>query len=157
MRNKSNSTSDPLSIKDKISQVSEEIRIVLPCTGVILGFQLTVPFSYGFMKLSLMQLIVYLASLISVVLSIIFLIAPVALDRLTEDDLDLHIIYKFTNRMIRLSLLALSLGISFAIFLVTSMIAKSFILALAMSLIIFILCQSLWFCYSLYINQMHKK
>lgn len=149
-------TFETLSIKDKISHVTEEIRIVLPGTGVILGFQLTVPFSSAFATLSPLQLNMYIASLINVVFSVIFLIAPVALDRLTDDDLDLQMIYIFTTIMIRLSLLTLSLGISLAIFLVINMITKSVAIALGTSISILLLCQILWFGYSLYKNRKYK-
>lgn len=147
------STLSALPIKDRLSQITEEIRIVLPGAGVILGFQLVVPFSYSFNTLSSVLQNTYIASLVCVVLTVILLIAPVALDRLTDDNTDLQVIYHFANTMIRISLLTFAMGISLDIFIIISFITNYSLFGGAIAVGLFSLSLALWFGYSLYKNK----
>lgn len=138
-----------LPVKDRISQITEEIRIVLPGSGVLLGFQFIVPFSNTFNALGQTLQNIYIFSLICIVVTVLLLIAPVAYDRMTSDHTDLMSLYSFANIMIRVSLFTLALGISMDVYIIVSMITKSTTFSGSVAGGIFILCLSLWFGYSL--------
>lgn len=139
-----------LSIEDRIKNILEEIRIVLPGTETLLGFQLAAVFSGTFGKLPHHLQYLYLANLGLITLSVIFLISPVAYDRIVDNERELSRLYKFSTLMIRLALVCLSLGLSGSLFIVVYIISQSLYLSGIFSGILFTLSICLWFLYSTY-------
>jgi hypothetical protein len=73
---------DDIDITERIQHLLDEIRIVLPGTEVLFGFLLVAVFSESFDSLEPFLKYMHLASLGSVAITTIMLIAPSAYDRI---------------------------------------------------------------------------
>jgi hypothetical protein len=78
------SKEDPITLPDKIKEVLIEARMVLPGAQALLGFQLANTLASSFDRLPRTAQWIHFASLICIILSIIFLMAPAAYHRIAE-------------------------------------------------------------------------
>lgn len=141
------SKADLAHIKEELDRLLEEIRIVLPGTGVLLGFQFTAIFSQGFGKLSHNFQVFHVISLLLLLLTVIFLIAPVAFDRVVEGSKEIKLFYDFAHRMVTLALISLALGLSIDVVIVLHLIISD-VFAWIIAGILFAIIISLWFGYT---------
>lgn len=130
----------------------EEIRIVLPGTGVILGFQFNAIFSQGFAELPRLYQQIHVVSLLLLLSTIVLLIAPVAFDRVVLADKELKDFYYFASKMVTLALVLLALGFSIDIFLVLHIVLVSDFIAAIAGTLFFGVCMALWFGYTYYMQ-----
>jgi hypothetical protein len=140
----------PIRYREESARLLEEIRIVLPGTGVLLGFQFNAIFSPGFASLSGLFQKVHITSLLLLLMTVILLIAPVAFDRVVKADKELKQFYFFAQRMVTLALIFLALGFSIEVFLVLHIVLVSDFIATLIASIFFLVSIALWFGYTLY-------
>jgi hypothetical protein len=106
--------------KDKTSsrtnQILQEIRIVLPGTQALLGFQFIAFFNPSFKSLSPHLQTYHLINLLLVTCSTVLLIAPVAFQEILENGHNTERFLRFTSKVITLAMLFLLLGLAGDIF-----------------------------------------
>lgn len=134
-------------LQQKIIVYLDEIRVVLPGTQALLGFQLVAAFSFGFEKIALIFKYFHVLSLFLVSFSVILLLAPAAFHRIAEHGKDSHRLHKLTSRMIIVAMATLGMGLAVDLFVVVSIILHSLILGIIVSLIITILLVFAWYIY----------
>lgn len=105
-----------------LSEMLQELRVLLPGVQVLTGFLVILPFSqgFGFGRGLAGERSVYLASFLCSLLSLLLLTAPAALHRLERPLRDRVRFEEYSNRMIVLGLVALSLALILATHLVVT-------------------------------------
>src|SRR5213078_2786252 len=99
----------PTALKERVTHVLDELRVVLPGTQALLGFQFVAIFSPGFNSLSQTMRYVHLASLCIVTLTTVLLMAPAARHRIVEQGQDTEALHTFASRSLLLAMAALAL------------------------------------------------
>lgn len=135
-------------LKDKIRQVSTEIRVVLPGVQAMLGFQFAIVLQDSFDRLDPFLKTIHLGSLIMIGISTILLMAPAAYHRIVDQGEDTQRFNQFASQMILVSLLFLALGFTGDLYLVVYRVYQSRSLALAASIVALIVFYGTWFGYS---------
>jgi Family of unknown function (DUF6328) len=144
---------DGESLTDKIKQVLMELRMVLPGTQALLGFQFVIILMPAFEKIPTHSKWIHLGSLAAIAISAILLITPAAYHRIVERGDDSEEFHNFAGRILLLAMFFLGLGLAGDFFVVVQKISGSLQLAcwLATSLMIFFLL--LWFGYTVWKRQ----
>jgi hypothetical protein len=155
MTNKSQKL-DHIDITDRIQHLLDEIRVILPGTEALFGFLLIAVFSEGFDSLNPFLKYMHLASLGSIAITTILLIAPPAYDRIAAQRENIQEFYTLATRMVLLALIFLALGLSGNVFVVVFKVTNSHPIAGLFSGAVLILSYIIWFGYSLFRkNQKH--
>jgi Family of unknown function (DUF6328) len=138
------------SLTDKIKQVLTELRMVLPGTQALLGFQFVIILMPDFEKIPAHSKWIHLGSLAAIAISAILLIAPAAYHRIVEHGEDSEEFHNFAGRILLLAMFFLGLGLAGDFFVVVQKISGSLQLAcwLAIGLMMFFLL--LWFGYTIW-------
>src|SRR5215204_2943650 len=102
-----NSAVKRASLEERITHVLEELRVVLPGTQALLGFQFVAVFSNGFESLQQWQKDVHFASLLLVTLSGLLLMTPAAYHRIVNEGGDTEAMHMFATRSLMLAMAAL--------------------------------------------------
>lgn len=139
-----------LSIKDKVSHVLQESKVVLPGTQALLGFQFVAVFNDGFTKLPAYLQAVHLLSLLAVTISTVLLMASVAFHRIVEGGEDTQRFYTFTSNVLLAGMIFLTFGLAGDLFVVIVKVTNGFTLALIAALAILIATFLLWFGFPYY-------
>src|SRR5688572_2941362 len=134
-------------LPQKIIIYLDEIRVVLPGTQALLGFQLVAAFSFGFEKIDLIFKYFHILSLFLVSFSVILLLAPAAFHRIAEHGKDSHRLHKLASRMIIVAMATLGIGLAVDLFVVVSIILNSTLVGIVVSSIITILLVIAWYIY----------
>ncbi|HEX2115445.1 MAG TPA: DUF6328 family protein [Alphaproteobacteria bacterium] len=109
MRNEQ--SDEKTSLKDKISHVLVEARIILPGAQAMLGFQLAAYFTEAFEKLSMSSRLVHTASVLCIGLTVLLLMMPAAYHRIVDGGEDTPDFDRFASRVVLGALVPLSLGL----------------------------------------------
>jgi hypothetical protein len=143
----------PAELKDKIQNVLTEARTALPGAQALLGFQFVVVLTSAFSRLPgpLQQL--HVAALLLTALTTLLLIAPAAYHRIADDGDFTEDALKFSSRVVVASLAPLGLGLCADLYVVTWMVAKSTVWAMASSCGVLLLLVAAWLVYPLWIAQ----
>ncbi len=145
-----------LELKDRINHLLEEIRIILPGTQALLGFQFVAVFSQNFNSLPQEMKYLHLISLCLVTLTTILLMSPAAFDRIVGERKNNHLFIKYSSQVIVAAMICLALGLAGDLFVVaryiTRMVNISFLIAMSSLL----LTGLLWFGFSFY-NSSQKR
>lgn len=136
---------EELDIKDRISHLLEEARMVLPGTQALLGFQLIAFFNQGFKEIPDIFKLLHLISLIFIATASIFLMTPAAFHRIVERSKASDRLNKFGSRMVIMALGALLAGLTIDIFIVSFVVTQSVEMSLVIGGIIFATASLLWF------------
>lgn len=139
-----------LSIKAKTEHLLDELRIVIPGTEVLLGFQLSVFFTEGFGKLNQNLKNLHLVSLGFILFCVMLLMAPVAYHQIIEKGEDTLRFYKFASKILIFTLIFLGLGLTTEIYVVAKIATNSSQLSLIISGIILGLFYLFWFGFTLF-------
>jgi hypothetical protein len=121
-------------IKERITHVLDELRVVLPGTQALIGFQFVAIFSQGFTSLPLWARYVHLASLGLTTLTTVLLMAPAARHRIVEEGQDTEALHRFASRMLLVAMATLALGVCGDLFVVLDAVTKAPFPSLAVSL-----------------------
>jgi hypothetical protein len=132
-------------IQAKIEQMLTEARVILPGAQALLGFQFVVTMNKTFSQLDPTDQHIHFASLISVALSILLLITPAAVHRMTFDGQDVPRFHRIGSLIITLALIPLALGLSGDFYLAASRMIDNRPLAAAAAVIVFIVMAALWY------------
>jgi hypothetical protein len=145
------------SLTDKIKQVLTELRMVLPGTQALLGFQFVIILMPDFEKIPAHSKWIHLGSLAAVAISAILLITPAAYHRIVEHGEDSEEFHDFAGRILLFAMLFLGLGLAADFFIVVQKISGSLPIAclLAVGLLAFFLL--LWFGYTTWKRQITRK
>jgi len=115
----------PERLDRELSELLQELRVVLPGVQVLFAFLLTVPFSERFGGLSQAEEGLYLTALIGAAVASALLIAPSAFHRVLFRERDKEWMILASNRLAIAGTVFLAMSMSCALFLVTTFIYGS--------------------------------
>jgi hypothetical protein len=138
-----------VSVKDKISHVLIESRMVLPGAQALLGFQIAIILQESFDALPSSSKMVHLVSLACVALSIFLLITPAAYHRVVEQGEETEHFHKVASRLLLAATVPLALGLTGDCFVVVRKVLDSTPAALVAAGANLLLCLGLWFGFTL--------
>jgi hypothetical protein len=136
-------------LKTRISHTLDEMRVVLPGTQALLGFQFVAVFQSSFKDAPSWARDLHLAGLLLVCLSAAVLMAPAAYHRIVVEGRDSEAFHRFASLMLILSMGALALGISGDLVVVGYLVTNKETFALALGAIAVAVFMFLWFGFSL--------
>ncbi len=136
---------EPTPIEARLKYVMTESRIVLPGAQALLGFQFMGFFMESFQTLPRVSQWVHLASLLSIGLCIILLIAPAAFHRIAEHGQTTDRAYRFANNMVIFAGIPLAMGLAGDLYVVTLRTTDSQVFALISVGVTLALTTSLWY------------
>lgn len=129
----------------KIDQMLTEARVILPGVQAMLGFQFVVMLTKSFGELSPAARLVHLVALVAVALTIILLISPAAIHRVTFDGNDDRRLHSLGSALITAALLPLACGMSCDLWVALTKLFGEGRAALMGALAAFALLVSLWY------------
>ena len=118
-RNAGREESEGERLDRNLSELLQELRVVIPGVQVLFAFLLTVPFQQNFTKINNFQRDVYFATLICTAISAVLLMAPTAYHRLTFRYQQKRKLVFYSNRFAIAGLVFLALAILGALTFVT--------------------------------------
>lgn len=139
-----------LPLEERIIHLLNEIRIVLPGTQAILGFQFASVFTDHFQRISQELRDLHLISLSCVTLSIIFLLGAPAYNRIVEKDKATEHFHSFASNVVLVALLLLSVGMSLELYVIGTIASGTRMIPWVLSIFSLIASLTLWFGYSWY-------
>lgn len=138
------------SLKDEMSNVLEEARMVIPGIQALFGFQTMAVFNQRFQDLPDSAVHVYLAGLALLALTIGLLMAPAAYHRIAERGQVSRRMINLASRFITAGLVPLMLGIALDIYVVCIAAEGGERLGAAAALAALVLFAILWFVFPLH-------
>lgn len=143
-------------LHNKIEQLLTEARVILPGVQALLGFQFAVMLTKAFGQLPHAAQVVHVFALMSLAASIVLLIAPAAIHRITfggNDDPRLHAL---GSTLITIALLPLVCGLSCDLWIALIKLFGETSLALAGALAAAILLLTLWYLLPLFLRHEYR-
>ena len=141
-----------LDLTTKIEQMMTEARVILPGAQALFGFQLIVMLTPAFSDLPAESKLVHAGSLLCVVLTVILLMAPAAIHRLSFSGEDTPRMLRFGSGLVTAALLPLGLGLAGDIYVAVGHSLKSETLGIAAALAILILLLGIWYVWPLLVR-----
>jgi hypothetical protein len=138
-----------VSMKDEMSNVLEEARMVIPGVQALFGFQTMAVFNQRFQDLPPSGVTAYLVGLGLLALSIALLMAPAAYHRIAERGCVSRKMINLASRLITAGLVPLMLGLSIDIYVVALAATDDARLALYGAVVSLVLFTLLWFAFPL--------
>lgn len=132
----------------RVKQVLIECRVVLPGAQALLGFQLIIMWMTAFYKMPQLWKLIHLASLTSVAICTILLIAPAAYHRIVDQGNDSEMLHHITARALLAAMVFLALGICGDFYLASRLSGVSMPLSAAVSLLLLVFFYGAWFGYT---------
>jgi Family of unknown function (DUF6328) len=132
-------------LSERIKKVLIECRMALPGAQAFLGFQFAIVFTEGFAKLPRASQWVHFASLISMTLSIVLLIAPAAYNRLAEAGEDSEQFQKVASYLLVAGISFLAPGIAGDLYVVLAKVLNSKNTAVTCAAGLLLACYVRWF------------
>ena len=132
-------------IHTKIEHMLTEARVVLPGAQALLGFQFVVTMTDAFSRLPVLDRNAHFIGLAMVALSIMLLIAPAAIHRLTFRGKDTERFHRIGSALVTLALFPLTLGIGAEFYVASSKMLDSRPLAAFVSGAVFVTLLVLWY------------
>jgi hypothetical protein len=133
------------SLKEKITELLTEARIVLPGVQALLGFQFAAYLTESFEKLSPTSKAIHTGSLVCIALAMILLMTPAPYHRIVEDGDHTERFDKLGVRFVLAALVPLSLGFAGDFYVVLEKVSGNPALALAGALCVIGGSLALWF------------
>jgi hypothetical protein len=132
--------------KERVSEVLQEIRIILPGTQALLGFQFIAFFNASFKELSPHLQTYHLINLLLTTCSTILLITPVAYQEIRESGRNTQRWLRFTRKIITAAMICLLAGLAGDLFVATQLInVSSGAVAWLAGLVTFVFGIYMWF------------
>jgi hypothetical protein len=149
--------SEPESLKEQMTRIIEEARMMLPGIQALFGFQTIAVFSERFEKLPAFAQDCHAAALGLVVIAIALVMLPAAYHRLVEPGrVSLHTI-KIASLSICYALAPLAAGLALDIAVVLYMLTESARSSACGGLAAFLLLIGTWFGFPLHVRRQRKK
>ena len=143
------SQSADVTLKERISELMTETRIVLPGVQALLGFQFAAYLTQAFANLPADARIAHDVGLVLLLTSMVLLMTPAPFHRLAEDGRETERLCRVTVTMIVLALGALALGLAADVYVATMVVVKDSLVALFAALAAAAVGLSVWFVYPL--------
>jgi hypothetical protein len=143
---------EKLGITTKIEQMLTEARVILPGAQALFGFQLIVMLTPAFAGLPRDAKLVHAGALLCVALTIVLLMAPAAIHRLSFDGEDTPRMLRFGSGLVTAALLPLSLGLAGDIYVAVGHSLDSEALGIATALAILTLLLGIWYAWPLLVR-----
>jgi hypothetical protein len=139
-------TTQHLELKEALTHLLEECRMVLPGIQALFGFQMIAVFNSGFsMTLTTAEQKLHIAAIILVVVSIAAVMAPAALHRAAEPNEVSDRFLRVSSTLLVAGMVPLALGICTDLFLVTDVVCHSRAVAAIVATASALLFAALWF------------
>jgi hypothetical protein len=129
----------------KIEQMLTEARVILPGAQALLGFQFVVTMSKTFAQLASGDQLVHFAALCAVALSVMLLITPAAVHRITFGGQDVLRFHQIGSVIVTMALVPLALGVTGDFYLAASRMVDSKSIAASGAGIAFMVLAVLWY------------
>lgn len=129
----------------RTNQILQEIRIVLPGTQALLGFQFIAFFNASFKELSPNLQVYHLINLLFVTCSTVLLIAPVAYQEILENGHNTRRFLRFTSKVLTLAMFFLLIGLVGNIFVASSLLGLNSIVPFISAGVVGLFGLSMWF------------
>lgn len=139
-----------ISLEEQITHLLNEIRIVLPGTQTLLGFQFAAVFTERFHTLAYSLRLMHIGSLSCIALAVIFLLAAPAFNRIVQQEKATQQFHRFASRMVLSALIFLAFGLALDMYVVVLLGIGSAGVASVLSISVFMISLLLWFGYTLY-------
>jgi hypothetical protein len=137
---------DKASQQRRIDQMLQEIRVILPGTQAVLGFQFIAFFNASFKELSGALQVYHLVNLILITFCAILLITPVALQELRTKGPTTKVWATWTSRFIGLAMFFLLAGVAGDVFVAGNLLeVHNTVLAGIAAGIVFVVGMIMWF------------
>ena len=136
-------------LPERIKKVLIECRMALPGAQAFLGFQFAIVFTDSFDKLPRLSQWVHFASLMSMTVAIVLLIAPAAYHRLAESGEDTEHFHRVATLLLLAGIVFLAPGMAGDLYVVMQKITGSTMVAAAVGAGLLIASYGLWFGVSL--------
>lgn len=144
-------------LKEEMTQILEEARMVLPGVQALFGFQTIVFFNERFHKLSDIAVRSHELALSLVVISIALLMTPAAYHRVVESGMISRQTINVASRFIRYSMIPLSIAIALDIYTVLSSVHGDSLVPLVCGITTSLLLTGLWFLFPLLARRRREK
>ena len=102
----------------ELSELLEEIRVLLPGVEILFGFLIILPFSGSFDEISGFERVLYLASLLTTSAGLALLVSPTTHHRLSFREMDKERMLFTANRLVLVASVLVLFGIGMAVYLV---------------------------------------
>ena len=145
------------SLKDEISNLIEEARMVLPGIQALFGFQLIAVFNDGFSKLEPAWRYKHLGAISLVTAAIVLIMTPAAYHRIAERGVASRRFSELGSKLIAVAMIPFAVGMSLDLMLITLVITDSrpaATVALVVALAAFV---TAWFVIPLRARRAHRR
>jgi hypothetical protein len=143
------------SIKEKITTLGTEIRVVLPGAQALLGFQFSAFLSDTFDKLSLLDRTVHFACVVAMTIAVILLMAPAAYHRLATGGEDTREVDRFGSFAMLGAMVFLILSMAGDLYVVLEIVFQSSLTSALAAVAAVCLALALWFVFPI-ISRRHN-
>ena len=144
---------EELDIHTKIEQMLTESRVILPGAQAMLGFQLIATMTDAFAEMAAPAKYLHFAALGAVILSVVLLIAPAAVHRLSFAGRDDPRFHRIGSRLITAALVPLAAGIALDLSVATWRLSTSASAAIVGGAGIFSILISVWYLWPLSLRE----
>src|SRR3954471_1939080 len=151
-RQMQNAHREHLDITTKIEQMLTEARVILPGAQALFVFQLIVMLTPAFAKLPEAAKLVHAGSLLCVVVTVILLVAPAAIHRLSFAGEDASKFLRVGSALVTAALLPLSCGLAGDIYVAVGTSLDSEAIGIAAAVAVFTLLLAIWYAWPLLVR-----
>lgn len=137
------------SLKEELTNILEESRMVIPGVQALFGFQTMAVFNQRFADLPASGLACYLAGLGLIALSIALLLTPAAYHRIAERGQVSQHMVRLSSRLLSIGMVPLMLGLVLDVYVVFLAALGDSLFALASALIALVVFTALWIVFPL--------
>ena len=125
----------PAQPDEDLTDLLNEIRLLLPGTLLLVAFLIALPFNTGYTRVSQFDNAVYVAMFLCAILSLLLFAAPAAQHRLMSPLRDRAAFKRSVNRQVIIGLIPLSAAITLATYLVISDVVNTLAAAIVASIV----------------------
>ena len=125
----------PAQPDEDLSDLLNEIRLLLPGTLLLVAFLIALPFNTGYTRVSQFDNAVYVAMFLCAILSLLLFVAPAAQHRLMSPLHDRAAFKRSVNRQVIIGLIPLSAAITLATYLVISDVVNTLAAAIVAGIV----------------------
>jgi hypothetical protein len=125
----------PAQPDEDLSDLLNEIRLLLPGTLLLVAFLIALPFNTGYTRVSQFDNAVYVALFLCAILSLLLFAAPAAQHRLMSPLRDRAAFKRSVNRQVIIGLVPLSAAITLAAYLVISDVVNTLVAAIVAGIV----------------------
>jgi hypothetical protein len=154
-RTKPDSESETL--KEELTNILEECRMVLPGMQALFGFQTIAVFNQRFQELSAIGAAAHLLSLVLVAMAIALNMAPAAYHRIAEPGRVSRRMISRSSACICAAMLTLMVGFALEMFVVFDLATGQQTLSLAVALLLLLVIGIAWFAFPLFVRRQRAR